>query len=122
MIGCFHCGLPVSEAGRHRAAVLGAEREFCCAGCEAVARTIAGAGFERYYETRTAAATRPSERRTFDTFAGHEASLILEQVRCAACLWLIEQVLRRHPGVAHASVNYATQRAQVSWDAQNTSL
>src|SRR5512134_1106476 len=122
MIGCFHCGLPVSEAGRHRAAVLGAEREFCCAGCEAVARTIAGAGFERYYETRTAPAERPSQRNAIDEPAGAEASLILEHVRCAACLWLIEQMLRRHPGVTHASVNYATQRAQVRWHAQQTSL
>ncbi|HEX2332564.1 MAG TPA: heavy metal translocating P-type ATPase metal-binding domain-containing protein, partial [Burkholderiales bacterium] len=122
MIACFHCGLPVPAAGRHRAAVLGAEREFCCAGCEAVARTIAGAGFERYYETRTAAAERPSERNPIEEPAGSEASLILEHVRCAACLWLIEQVLRRHPGVTHASVNYATQRAQVRWAAERTSL
>jgi Cu2+-exporting ATPase len=119
---CFHCDSPVPAAGAHRARVLGAEREFCCAGCEAVARTIAGAGFERYYETRTAAAERPAERRSVDAFTGHEVSLILEHVRCAACLWLIEQALRRHPGVAHASVNYATQRAQVSWDVQKSSL
>jgi Cu2+-exporting ATPase len=124
VIACFHCGLPVPEAGRHRAAVLGAEREFCCAGCEAVARTIAGAGFERYYETRTASATRLSETRTARDFStgNGAASLILEHVRCAACLWLIEQSLRRHPGVTHAAVNYATQRAQVRWDAQKTSL
>jgi Cu2+-exporting ATPase len=30
--------------------------------------------------------------------------------------------LRRHPGVTHASVNYATQRAQVRWAAERTSL
>jgi Cu2+-exporting ATPase len=102
--------------------VLGAEREFCCAGCEAVARTIAGAGFERYYETRTAPAERPAEKNRIAEPAGAEASLILEHVRCAACLWLIEQVLRRHPGVTHASVTYATQRAQVRWAAEKTSL
>jgi Cu2+-exporting ATPase len=122
VIACFHCSSPVPEAGAHRARVLGAEREFCCAGCEAVARTIAGAGFERYYETRTAPAERPSETTKSYSIEGNEAALILENVRCAACLWLIEQVLRRHPGVKHASVNYATQRAHVAWDAQKTSL
>ena len=122
MIACFHCGQPVPAAGRHRAAVLGAEHEFCCAGCEAVARTIAGAGFERYYETRTALASPPKNEVRLLAAGGNEASLILEHVRCAACLWLIEQVLRRHPGVTHASVNYATQRAQVQWDAESTSL
>jgi Cu2+-exporting ATPase len=122
VIACFHCGLPVPAAGRHRAAVLGAEREFCCAGCEAVARTIAGAGFERYYETRTALASPPKIEVKPLAASGNQASLILEHVRCAACLWLIEQILRRHPGVTHAAVNYATQRAQVRWDAQQTSL
>jgi Cu2+-exporting ATPase len=34
----------------------------------------------------------------------------------------MEQVLRRHPGVTHAAVNYATQRAQVRWDPEKTSL
>jgi P-type Cu2+ transporter len=122
VIACFHCGLPVAAAGRHRAVVVGAEREFCCAGCEAVASTISSAGFERYYETRTALASPPRTQRRALAANGNEASLILEHVRCAACLWLIEQVLRRHPGVTQASVNYATQRAQVRWDAENTSL
>ena len=56
---CYHCGLPVGEPGRWRAPVLGAEREFCCPGCEAVATTIADGGFAHYYETRTAPAVRP---------------------------------------------------------------
>ena len=120
---CFHCGSPLPGAGRYRAAVLGAERDFCCAGCEAVARTIAGAGFEAYYRTRTAPAARPSPASSEEYAApGNEAALVLERVRCAACLWLIEQVLRRHPGVASAAVNYATQRAQVAWDPGKASL
>ena len=45
-----------------------------------------------------------------------EAHLILEGVRCAACLWLIERALVRLPGVTRAEVNYATQRAHVAWD------
>ncbi|HEU4353596.1 MAG TPA: heavy metal translocating P-type ATPase [Burkholderiales bacterium] len=122
VIACFHCGLPVPAGGSHRAAVLGTEREFCCTGCEAVARTIASAGFERYYETRTALALPPKSEVRPLSAVGNEASLILEHVRCAACLWLIEQVLRRQPGVTHASVNYATQRAQVRWDTEKTSL
>ena len=40
MTACYHCGLPVLAPGRHRLFLLGAERELCCAGCEAVAATI----------------------------------------------------------------------------------
>lgn len=100
--------------------MLGAARELCCAGCEAVARTIVDAGLESYYTTRSAPAPAPSEASRFEKqeFAveGHEAALIVDRVRCAACLWLVEQTLRRVPGVSRADVNYTTQRAQVAWD------
>ncbi|HVC10067.1 MAG TPA: heavy metal translocating P-type ATPase [Burkholderiales bacterium] len=140
---CFHCGLPVAEPGHHRASVLGAPREFCCAGCEAVARTIVAAGFERYYEARAPAedgAARaplardlppaevyddPAAQREFVAALGEherEASLILDRIRCAACLWLNEQYLRRLPGVTRVDINYATHRAQVAWDARRVRL
>jgi Cu2+-exporting ATPase len=51
-----------------------------------------------------------------------ESALVLERVRCSACLWLIEQALRRHAGVTRAAVNYATRRAHVAWDPARTSL
>jgi Cu2+-exporting ATPase len=133
---CFHCGLP-AEAGRWRAPVLGAARDFCCAGCQAVASTIVAGGFEQYYATRSEPALRPGElaaaaayddplaQAQFTVSRGpHERSttLILDGIRCAACLWLNEQTLRRLPGVLHASVNYTTRRAQVDWDPARTRL
>jgi P-type Cu2+ transporter len=134
---CFHCGSPVLEAGRHRAAVLGDERAFCCAGCEAVARTIVAAGFEKYYEARQGAGARPEllppaevyddplAQSEFVAAPGEhlrEATLILDRIRCAACLWLNEQALRRVPGVLRADVNFTTQRASVAWDPGRTQL
>ncbi len=127
----------MAEAGRWRAPVLGAPRDFCCAGCEAVASTIAAAGFERYYETRSAPGQKPEElpalealddaaaQRQFAASAGpneRSATLILDRIRCPACLWLNERALRRLPGVLRADVNYATQRALVSWDPARTRL
>jgi Cu2+-exporting ATPase len=123
---CFHCGLPVLERGRYCAELLGASRELCCAGCEAVARAIAAAGLESYYETRSAAAAPPTGLRPMpdidEAAAGSEAALIIDRVRCSACLWLVEQTLRRVPGVQRADVNYATQRAHVAWDPSRGSL
>ena len=137
MENCFHCGLPVLGPGSHRVAVLGAEREVCCAGCEAVARTIVAAGFEKYYEAREAAGVRPEAlppAAVYDDLAAQrefvaapsegvrEATLILDRIRCAACLWLNEQTLRRVPGVLRADVNFTTQRALVAWDPRATKL
>jgi len=129
--GCFHCGLPLLDAGRWRAPVLGAAREFCCAGCEAVASTIVAGGFESYYATRSGPAAKPEDcaaasvyddpqaqaQFTYSSSANERtATLILDHVRCAACLWLIEATLRRLPGVLRADINYTTQRALLSWD------
>jgi len=133
----------VLEPGRYAAPVLGATREFCCAGCAAVARTIVAGGFERYYETRSAprpgdgAALLPQDLPPLEVYDDPEAqrqfvatpaagrrevSLILDRIRCAACLWLSEQWLRRQPGILRVDINYATHRAQLAWDPSRTRL
>src|SRR4051812_1946219 len=119
---CFHCGLPAP--GTYHALVLGERREFCCAGCEAVASTISAAGLDSYYQTRTQPAATPEPFRVekFSLEQRSEAALILDRVRCTACLWLIEERLRRAPGVTRAEVNYATQRAHLAWDPAQTDL
>ncbi len=97
----------------------------CCAGCAAVAATIASAGLESYYRTRTAPALPPLPAAKAQTALApdhSEASLILERVTCSACRWLIEQVLLRAGGVSSAKVNFATRRAHVSWDPRRTNL
>ena len=94
----------------------------CCAGCQAVARTIVAAGFERYYETRSEAGPQPQDlppleayddplaQKEFVAASGEnlrEAALILDRIRCAACLWLSEQWLRQVPGVQRVEINEA---------------
>ena len=117
---CFHCGLPC--AGR-RSVLLGELRDFCCAGCEAVAHTIVDGGFESYYRTRTEPASTPHARPALENLPNNgSASLILEGLRCSACSWLIEQVLRRQAAVTGVHVNYATQRAQLDWEPSQASL
>jgi Cu2+-exporting ATPase len=122
MHACFHCGLPAAGAGGRTSSLLGEERRFCCAGCEAVAQAIVAGGFEQYYATRTALAPRPAESPEENLPNTGEASLILGGVSCAACLWLVEQVLARTPGVTSAQVNYTTQRAYVTWNPRGGSL
>jgi Cu2+-exporting ATPase len=138
---CFHCGLPVFDAGRWRAPVLDAVREFCCAGCAAVASTIVAGGLENYYATRSRPAAGPAARAedraaasVYDDPQAQEqftsssnpnertATLILDGIRCAACLWLNERMLRRLPGVLRADINYTSQHALVSWDPARTRL
>ncbi|WP_297528617.1 heavy metal translocating P-type ATPase [Thiohalobacter sp.] len=133
---CFHCGLPVPPGSDYRVEIDGASRPMCCPGCQAVAESIVAAGLTDFYRHRTAPARsardlvpdalremelydRPALQQTFvrsDDANMREASLILEGITCAACVWLNERHVSRLPGVESFQVNYATHRARVRWD------
>jgi Cu2+-exporting ATPase len=138
--GCFHCGLPLPDRA-YPVTVDGAAHDTCCAGCQAVAQTIADNGLSAYYRNRSAPAPSareaglvpfelavfdlPEVQRGFVAIADEhlrEASLLIDGVTCAACFWLIEQRLARLPGVREARINYATRRARVCWDGRETAL
>ena len=137
---CFHCGLPVVGTHAYLLPVLGQTRALCCAGCEAVARTIVKAGLESYYETRDVAPALeaapaglpaaeiyddPLAQIQFVSAQGEhrlDALLVLDRIRCAACVWLNERYLRAMPGVLGVTVNYTTRRAQIAWDPRTVRL
>lgn len=141
-IACYHCGLPVPEASPYRAVILSEQRELCCHGCQAVAESIVENGLEDYYRYRTEMPKSveelvPEELRKLDLYDHPEvqksfvvegsdhlkqASLVLEGITCAACIWLNERHLKQIPGVHEVSVNYASHRARVSWDESQVKL
>ena len=47
---CFHCGLPVIAGASFHALLSGAERDFCCLGCQSVCTAIFDAGLQGYYQ------------------------------------------------------------------------
>lgn len=49
-------------------------------------------------------------------------NLVIEGMHCGACVWLLEQGLLAQPGVTKASVNLATERASVSFNASEATL
>src|SRR5437773_2639408 len=127
---CFHCGAPVPSGARWRLTVDDAEQAFCCAGCLAIAQMIRAAGLADFYVRRTAHPETPPEADDewthYDVAAeakgqiaradeACEISLLLEGIRCAACVWLSESYVRRIPGVVGFSVNFATRRARLAW-------
>ncbi|HET7503482.1 MAG TPA: heavy metal translocating P-type ATPase [Kofleriaceae bacterium] len=130
---CLHCQLPV-PAGRGSA--------FCCAGCEIVHGAIAAHGLDQYYALRDAgpdpeiAPARTTEHdyaelgdpaferlhvRTGDDGRAR-TSLYLEDLRCTACVWLVESAPRCLAGVTDVRVDLGRSRADVVWDPAATSL
>ncbi len=116
---CPHCGV----------AVAGSVDRYCCAGCETAAAIIAGAGLDEWYAKREQPAPRPAAQRgdyralpLEETDGGMSCRLVVDGLRCASCVWLVEGVLQRTEGVSEASVSYATGRAQILFDPEVVSI
>jgi len=137
---CFHCGLPLNGA---KFSVIVAEKaeSMCCLGCQAVAQTIIDNDLDDFYRYRTEPSARPdsvvpdvldqflvfdndSVQKSFVRQSENEseASLIVEGVVCAACIWLLEHHLQQLPGVISFHVNLTTHRAVVLWNKEQLAL
>lgn len=136
--GCYHCGLDIPPGSQFFTRIAGQPRQMCCPGCQAVAQVIADGGLENYYKHRTAEATSPESlsaseqlRAEFELYdhssvqkhfvAGladgtKQATLVIEGITCAACVWLLEHHISSLDGVIHASVNLTNHRARIQWD------
>ena len=135
-VPCYHCGQPIPADLDLSVEISGQPRAMCCYGCEAVARSIVANGLADYYRSRDALPESPREampaileqlalydhadfQKSFVKSLGaseREASLLLEGITCAACIWLNEQHVGKLPGVTAVDINYATRRARVRWD------
>jgi Cu2+-exporting ATPase len=133
---CFHCGLALQAGLDYSVVIDGVDRPMCCPGCRAVATAIIDQGLGNYYRHRERPGVNPEvlspgsveESQSFDDeevqrgFARSDpdgikrATLSIEGISCAACVWLIERHLRRRPGVVDASVHLGSHRAQLAWD------
>jgi len=145
-LSCYHCAQACDPATPFHTELAGQLRYFCCAGCQAIAQTIHGQGLEAFYKQRQAieppkegiSLTIPQELLAYDDallidrYAPLDpqdpsqririTTLRLENIRCAACVWLNEQHWRQIAGVLEVQVNYATQRARIKFDPKSCNL
>ena len=142
---CYHCGSFILPGDSYGLELGGLNRQFCCAGCMAIAQTIHGEGLEVFYARRAQSSDRPAAylasneipeslapyddpsllgryTRPSGEVGNLETTLRLEKIRCAACVWLCEQHLRRIPGVKDVQINYVSQKVKVEFSPQKTSL
>ncbi|MDQ2078458.1 heavy metal translocating P-type ATPase [Marinimicrobium sp. ABcell2] len=141
-MSCYHCGLPIPDRAFYPVTISGREERMCCIGCQAVATAIVDGGLESFYRFRTEANSRPDAEQTLaierwrvydlpevqSEFVleldehQRQASLLLENITCAACSWLIEKHLHSQPGVRSVTVNMVTHRCTLVWDADQQPL
>ncbi|MEY3220757.1 MAG: hypothetical protein RIT27_2114 [Pseudomonadota bacterium] len=141
-VNCFHCGLEVPQHTHFSVQINHQEQPMCCAGCQAVAEAIVENGLTDFYRYRTEPAQtaktlvpeflkqteiydNPEVQKRFVRETGEhlqEASLILEGITCAACIWLNEKHLKSLKGILSVQINYTTHRARVQWDNRQIKL
>ena len=136
---CFHCGEPVPLGFDLSLEVDGTEQPMCCNGCLAVASLIQNAGLGRYYDFRNAVPQRPVEEPVLARFAAwdrqavldfhaiaqndvYKIQLVLENVHCPACAWLVHRYLSSFAGVQEVRLNVSDGRLRLTFDPSKTPL
>ena len=137
---CFHCGLPVPKGSSYQVTINDKDEPMCCMGCQTVAQAIVDNNLTDFYNHRTQNSQKPvdlipAELQVYDNEALQhsfvqstegssirEASLILEGIVCAACVWLNENHVKKLQGVVDFRINYSTHRASLKWDNQQIKL
>ena len=138
---CYHCGQANDPKYKYETVILGAPRQLCCPGCQAVSQAIVDNGLEDYYQFRTEPAVQGDSELSavldslsvyddpalqdefvFDHGKHKQIQLTLEGITCAACGWLIEKQLAKVDGIEKIAVNVQARRGVVTWDQQRLSL
>jgi len=113
---CLHCGQENK----------GSEK-FCCNGCKAAYALINNFGLGSYYSNRVIKSDqkflKPQENNSIDIsgFVMHQKNnicgiyLMIEGLHCAACVWLIENILKKQQDVKTTRINMSSRRLHLEW-------
>lgn len=128
---------PVSHECKHCSTLFEPQEpgeEFCCGGCAFVHNLIHESGLDQYYTLKGGKVGAPVkstalQRRDYTWLSemaaraegavpeGQAASLDLavQGISCTGCVWLMEKVLLRHPGMLRARVRAHPGRLRLEW-------
>jgi Cu2+-exporting ATPase len=108
---CLHCASELA---------LSASEPYCCAGCRTVHHLLERGGLLRYYELRGQSAEpvadaardqgdhpwlEPIAAKLCASPGGETLTFKLQGMRCAACVWLVQELFARQPGGLGIAVN-----------------
>ncbi|MFH0991860.1 MAG: heavy metal translocating P-type ATPase metal-binding domain-containing protein [bacterium] len=131
---CYHCGAPalvtrIDDEGK----------SFCCAGCKAVYEILSQADLCNYYEFQQNPGITPSIRpakkfayldnpelkRQLVEFSNGELSvinLVIPQMHCSSCIWLLEHLQRLHSGILFSRVDFLKKQLLIRFYEKKISL
>jgi Cu+-exporting ATPase len=125
---CFHCGEPCRD---HTFAH--SEKTFCCQGCLIVHDLLTENGLNQFYDlsqhpgvkvraaglgAQWAYLDDPAIRGKlldFDDGKFSRVRLQVPAIHCVACVWLLENLFRLHPGIAKSQVNFPRREVSITF-------
>ncbi len=132
---CFHCGEPCPDDS-----IASGPKRFCCNGCLTVHDILTRSGLGQFYELneRPGIRVRPAEPRERWTFLdepevqqrlldftdGRQSriTLHLPAIHCVACVWLLENLFRLHPGIGGSQVNFGRREVAITFTPEKIKL
>ena len=128
---CAHCNSLIKESG----SIFDEERElyFCCSGCNAVYDLIDSKGLSSFYIKRTATDYKPFEQIKINSDFFNKSitnlpegdidlSIVIDNIRCASCIWLIERSLLDDGRIKSIRINYSNHKAKIRFSPLDISI
>jgi Cu+-exporting ATPase len=124
---CYHCG---DECKSDRIAL--DDKVFCCTGCKTVFEILSQSELCDYYtlENQPGIQMKAQKKARFDYLENEEiidklldyqdenigkVQFYLPQIHCSACLWLLENLYKLHPGVENSRVHFLKKEIYVTF-------
>lgn len=134
-VACYHCGEDCPDNSVHID-----DKYFCCTGCKFVYELLSESGLDNYYtydkipgiktagkidSSKFAVLDNPDIQKKVLSFSDGETArvtLTLPQIHCSACIWLLENINRLHPGITQSRVNFFKREVSFVFKEQKISL
>lgn len=131
---CYHCGVECAPEQ-----FVEDDKAFCCAGCQTVYRILNEHDMCQYYDIEPSPGTqlkgKIQQRYEFLELPAVVEELVdyndgttavvrffLSQIHCASCIWLLENLHKFNPGIAHAQVNFMRKELKLRFNPDEISL
>lgn len=116
---CSHCGISFRWNAISVSVDDGSQNLFCCRGCQGAYRMICDAGLGSFY-LRSDRATPTVTESSASSYTEADLSqhivsegnlcridILVSGITCPSCVWLLERMLVRVPGVEYVSLSYS---------------
>ena len=129
MKSCYHCG----EACKSDALMYD-QKDFCCHGCKTVYEILSSNDLDYYYALDERPGISPkTQLGKFDFLNSEEivekllefksaevciVNLLIPEIHCSSCIWVLENLSKLHPGIKNSQVNFPEKTLRIHFSAE----